>query len=102
MFFFSCILSGWSFIVHFIDELVGFSAKKFCSAKIEELCANPVPMNSVEQIQNIVMFLQRSEGLSKHVDNFMQMLSLMQSKDVVPFVLTPLISDELREANFLR
>ncbi|XP_061969230.1 uncharacterized protein LOC133692363 [Populus nigra] len=77
-------------------------AKKFCVAKIEELCANPVPMNSVEQIQNIVMFLQRSEGLSKHVDNFMQMLSLMQSKDVVPFVLTPLISDELREANFLR
>ncbi|KAH8516641.1 hypothetical protein H0E87_004840 [Populus deltoides] len=77
-------------------------AKKFCLAKIEELCANPVPMNSVEQIQNIVMFLQRSEGLSKHVDNFMQMLSLMQSKDVVPFVLTPLISDELREANFLR
>ncbi|KAJ6729920.1 hypothetical protein OIU85_020791 [Salix viminalis] len=77
-------------------------AKKFCLTQIEELCANPVPMNSVEQIQNIVMFLQRSEGLSKHVDNFMQMLSLMQLKDVVPFVLTPLVSDELREANFLR
>uniref|UniRef100_A0A6N2L7C3 CCR4-NOT transcription complex subunit 1 n=1 Tax=Salix viminalis TaxID=40686 RepID=A0A6N2L7C3_SALVM len=77
-------------------------AKKFCLTQIEELCANPVPMNSVEHIQNIVMFLQRSEGLSKHVDNFMQMLSLMQLKDVVPFVLTPLVSDELREANFLR
>ncbi|CAK7347840.1 unnamed protein product [Dovyalis caffra] len=77
-------------------------AKKFCMAQIEELCANPVPINSVEQIQNIVMFLQRSEGFSKHVDNFMQMLSLMQSKDVIPFVLTPLISDEMREANFLR
>lgn len=71
-------------------------------AQIEELCANPVLISSVDQVQNIVMFLQRSEGLSKHVDNFMQMLSLMQSKDVVPFVLTPLISDELREANFLR
>ncbi|KAG6747935.1 hypothetical protein POTOM_047826 [Populus tomentosa] len=77
-------------------------AKKFCMAQIEELCANPVPISSVDQVQNIVMFLQRSEGLSKHVDNFMQMLSLMQSKDVTPFVLTPLISDELREANFWR
>uniref|UniRef100_A0A6N2N5W1 CCR4-NOT transcription complex subunit 1 HEAT repeat domain-containing protein n=1 Tax=Salix viminalis TaxID=40686 RepID=A0A6N2N5W1_SALVM len=77
-------------------------AKKFCMAQIEELCANPVPINSVDQIQNIVMFLQRSEGLSKHVDSFMQMMSLMQSKDVTPFVLTPLISDELREANFWR
>ncbi|XP_011033315.1 PREDICTED: CCR4-NOT transcription complex subunit 1-like isoform X2 [Populus euphratica] len=77
-------------------------AKKFCMAQIEELCANPVPISSVDQVQNIVMFLQRSEGLSKHVDNFMQMLSLMQPKDVTPFVLTPLISDELREANFWR
>uniref|UniRef100_A0A2K1XR30 CCR4-Not complex component Not1 C-terminal domain-containing protein n=1 Tax=Populus trichocarpa TaxID=3694 RepID=A0A2K1XR30_POPTR len=77
-------------------------AKKFCMAQIEELCANPVLISSVDQVQNIVMFLQRSEGLSKHVDNFMQMLSLMQSKDVTPFVLTPLISDELREANFWR
>ncbi|KAJ6679399.1 CCR4-NOT TRANSCRIPTION COMPLEX [Salix purpurea] len=77
-------------------------AKKFCMAQIEELCANPVPINSVDQIQNIVMFLQRSEGLSKHVDSFMQMMSLMQSKNVTPFVLTPLISDELREANFWR
>ncbi|KAL9348540.1 hypothetical protein Peur_059906 [Populus x canadensis] len=77
-------------------------AKKFCMAQIEELCANPVLISSVDQVQNIVMFLQRSEGLSKHVDNFMQMLSLMQSKDATPFVLTPLISDELREANFWR
>ncbi|KAJ4827650.1 hypothetical protein Tsubulata_008272 [Turnera subulata] len=77
-------------------------AKKFCLAQIEELCANPVPMNSADKIQNIITFLQRSEGLSKHLDNFMQILSLLQSKDVFPSVLTPLLPDELREANFLR
>ncbi|XP_065859281.1 uncharacterized protein [Euphorbia lathyris] len=77
-------------------------AKKFCMAQIEELCSNPVPINSTEQIQNIVMFLQRSGGLSNHVDHFLQILSLVQPKDALPFVLTPLFSDEMREANFLR
>ncbi|KAF3440045.1 hypothetical protein FNV43_RR18323 [Rhamnella rubrinervis] len=76
--------------------------KNFCMAQIEELCANPITMHSSEQIQSIIMFLQRCEGLSKHVDSFMQMLSFVQQKDAPPFVLTPLLSDELREANFLR
>ncbi|CAI0400959.1 unnamed protein product [Linum tenue] len=77
-------------------------AKKFCISLIEELCSDPVSIASTEHIQNIVMFLQRSEGLSKHVDQFLQMLSLMQSNDVIPFVLSPLLSEELREAYFLR
>lgn len=71
-------------------------------AQIQEFCANPVLVNSSEQIQNIVMFLQRSEGLSKHVDFFMQMLSLVMSNEVTPFVLSPLFPDELREDYFLR
>ncbi|KAJ7950880.1 putative CCR4-NOT transcription complex protein [Quillaja saponaria] len=74
--------------------------KNFCMAQIEELCANPISLSSCEKIQNVVTFLQRSEGLSKHVDSFMQMLSLMQ--DTTPFTLTPLLSDDMREANFLR
>lgn len=71
-------------------------------AQIEELCANPVSLNSAEQIQNIVMFLQRSGGLSKHIDHLLQILSSVQPKESFPFVLTPLLSDEMREANFLR
>ncbi|KAG8653698.1 CCR4-NOT transcription complex subunit 1-like isoform X2 [Manihot esculenta] len=78
------------------------SAKKFCMAQIEELCENPVSLNSAEQIQNIVMFLQRSGGLSKHIDHLLQILSSVQPKESFPFVLTPLLSDEMREANFLR
>ncbi|KAI4356708.1 hypothetical protein L6164_000708 [Bauhinia variegata] len=76
--------------------------KNFCLTQIEELCTNPISLSCSEQIHDIVMFLKRSEGLSKHVDSFMQMVSLMQPKDVQTFVLTPLLSDEMRETNFLR
>ncbi|GMP61971.1 hypothetical protein CsSME_00024246 [Camellia sinensis var. sinensis] len=76
--------------------------KNFCMVQIGELFANPVCVNSTEQIQNIFMFLHRSEGLSKHVDSFMQMLSLVQLKKGDHFILAPLFSDELHEATFLR
>ncbi|KAK4267898.1 hypothetical protein QN277_024622 [Acacia crassicarpa] len=76
--------------------------KNFCVAQIEELCANPTSLSCSEQIENIVMFLNRIEGLSKHVDSFMQMLSLVQLKETPPFVLTPLLPDEVHDPNFLR
>ncbi|XP_022944795.1 CCR4-NOT transcription complex subunit 1-like isoform X1 [Cucurbita moschata] len=76
--------------------------KNFCISQIEKLCANAVSVDSTQQIQDIIMFLQRSEGLSKHLDSFMQMLSFVQLKDVTEFVLSPLLSDELREEKFLR
>ncbi|KAK2650679.1 hypothetical protein Ddye_018168 [Dipteronia dyeriana] len=76
--------------------------KNFCMAQIEEFCSNPVPVNSAEQIQNIVMFLQRSNDLAKHVDSFMQLISLTDSKDLTQFVLTPVLPDESRETNYLR
>ncbi|GMI99089.1 hypothetical protein like AT1G02080 [Hibiscus trionum] len=76
--------------------------KNFCMYQIEELHSNPASSESSMQVQNIVIFLQSSNALSKHVDSFMQMLSLVQAKDVAQFVLTPILSDELREANFLR
>ncbi|XP_028804636.1 CCR4-NOT transcription complex subunit 1 isoform X2 [Neltuma alba] len=76
--------------------------KNFCVAQIEELCASPTSLSCSEQIQDVVMFLNRSEGLSKHVDSFMQMLSLVQLKETPPFVLTPLLPDEVHDPNFLR
>ncbi|KAJ1439436.1 CCR4-NOT transcription complex subunit 1, TTP binding domain, partial [Sesbania bispinosa] len=71
-------------------------------AQIEELCANPGSLSCHDQIQNIIIFLKQSEGLSKHVDSFMQILSLVQFKDTPPFVLTPLLPDEMHEADILR
>ncbi|KAK9274352.1 hypothetical protein L1049_019166 [Liquidambar formosana] len=76
--------------------------KNFCMAQIEELCANPVSLNSAKQIQNMIMFLHQSEGLSKHVDSFKQMLSCVPLKEGASFILAPLLSDELREANLMR
>ncbi|KAK7277081.1 hypothetical protein RIF29_18231 [Crotalaria pallida] len=76
--------------------------KNFCMAQIEELCANPGSLSCHEQIHNIIMFLKQSEGLSKHVDSFMQILSLVEFKDTLPFVLNPLLPEEMHEAEFLR
>ncbi|KAM7472074.1 hypothetical protein LguiA_010257 [Lonicera macranthoides] len=76
--------------------------KNFCMAQIEDLCANNLTLDSAEQIQNILIFLNRFEGLSKLVDSFMQMLSLVQLREDFAFILSPLLLSELREANFLR
>ncbi|KAE9600761.1 putative CCR4-Not complex component, Not1, CCR4-NOT transcription complex subunit 1, HEAT [Lupinus albus] len=76
--------------------------KTFCMAQIEEVFANPGSLNCHELIHDIIMFLKQSEGLSKYVDSFMQILSLVQFKDMPSFVLNPLLPDEMREAEFLR
>ncbi|KAJ4954224.1 hypothetical protein NE237_031056 [Protea cynaroides] len=76
--------------------------QNFCLSQIEESCAHPTSFDSHGQIQNIVMFLHRSEGLAKHVDSFMQMLSLLQLKDMTPSVLDPFLSDDIRGADSLR
>lgn len=77
-----------------------FAGKNFCMGQIMELFAHHMSIDSAELIQEILMFLNRSEGLSKHIDAFMQMLSLVQLNDEAQFILAPLLSDELRETNF--
>lgn len=79
-----------------------FAGKNFCIGQISDLCANPVALESTQLIQHILMFLSRSEGLSKHVDSFMQMLSLVQLKDGSQFILAPFLPDELRANNIFR
>ncbi|KAK1261309.1 hypothetical protein QJS04_geneDACA021630 [Acorus gramineus] len=66
--------------------------QNFCIAQIEELCLNPTVISD-ELIQDIVMFLFRSEGLAKHVDSFTKMLSLLQLKEKTPFILAPMVAD---------
>ncbi|XP_051134130.1 uncharacterized protein LOC127253505 [Andrographis paniculata] len=76
--------------------------KKFCMNQLAELSANPVPFESTELVQNILMFLSRSEGLAKYVDSFMQMLSLVQLKEGDQFVLVPFLPEDQRSDNFFR
>ncbi|XP_073064928.1 uncharacterized protein [Primulina eburnea] len=76
--------------------------KNFCMSQIAEFSANPMASDSSELIQKILVFLSQSEGLSKYVDSFMQMLSLLQLKEESQFILAPFLSDELRDEEFFR
>ncbi|KAK2975819.1 hypothetical protein RJ640_022836 [Escallonia rubra] len=69
--------------------------KNFCMGQIEELLKNYGPVDSAEQIQDIFMFLCRAKGFSKHVDSFLENLSLMELKETTPLILAPLLSDDL-------
>ncbi|KAL8091899.1 uncharacterized protein LOC141692281 isoform X1 [Apium graveolens] len=81
---------------------VRMCGKNFCINQIAQLCSNHESLESAEQIQNILIFLNQTEGLSEHVDSFMEIPSLVHLKDDSEFILSPLITDELREANFFR
>ncbi|XP_068669588.1 uncharacterized protein [Aristolochia californica] len=81
---------------------VRVKGQNFCMTCIEELCANPAVMTSNEQIQNIFIFLSRSQGLAKYVDSFTKMLSLQQLKEGTPCVLSPMLPNDLFEVNSLR
>ncbi|KAI3986448.1 hypothetical protein MKX01_037730 [Papaver californicum] len=77
--------------------------QSFCMSQIEELCANAGTIDSNEQIQNIVLFLSRSEGVAKLVDSFIQMVSLLEMKNRTPLILSPLRNtDDMCEVNSLR
>lgn len=78
------------------------TGKSFCINQIAEICSNHELLDSAEQIQNILIFLNQSEELSEHVDSLMEILSLVHLKEDSEFILSPLITDELREANFFR
>lgn len=70
--------------------------------QIEELCENPTSEVSHDQIQNIVMFLSRSDSLAKHVDSFIKMLSLLQLKESTPLLLAPVLIGDLSEVDSMR
>lgn len=78
------------------------AGKSFCINQIAQLCSNNESLESAEQIQNVIIFLNQSEGLSEHVDSIMEILSLVNLKEDSEFILSPLITDELREAKFFR
>lgn len=69
---------------------------------IKELCANTGQIESTEQIQNVILFLQKSEDLSRHLDSFTQILSSAQPRDEFSFALTPIRSQEVHETDVFR
>ncbi|KAG2320415.1 hypothetical protein Bca52824_013628 [Brassica carinata] len=70
---------------------------------IEQLCANTAQIESTEQVQNILLFLQKSEDLSIHLNSFLQILSSSaQPKDDFSFALTPILPQQFHEADVFR
>ncbi|XP_019056501.1 PREDICTED: CCR4-NOT transcription complex subunit 1-like [Tarenaya hassleriana] len=78
------------------------SGRNFCVAEIEKLCVNLFQMESTEQIQNIILFLRKSEDLSKHLNSFFRILSSAQSREELHFVLTPFLSEDVHGADIFR
>lgn len=83
------------------SENVDFRTRghNFCIGQIEDLTANPNLVVSNEQIQEIILFLCRSEGLSKHVDSFTKILSLIPCNGSSLFVQTPILTDDISFVN---
>ncbi|ESQ36840.1 hypothetical protein EUTSA_v10006521mg [Eutrema salsugineum] len=78
------------------------SGRNLLLTEIEELCANTGQIESTEQIQNVLLFLQNSEDLSRHLDSFIQIMSSAQPRDDFSFALTPILSREVHEADVFR
>ena len=74
----------------------------FFIAQIEDLTTNPNLVVSNEQIQDIILFLCRSEGLSKHVDSFTKILLLIPHNQSSFFVQAPILTDDISSMNSLR
>ena len=79
-----------------------FVGRNLLLAMIEQLCANSAQIESTEQVQNILLFLQNSEDLSTHLNSFLHILSSTLPKDDFSFALTPILSQQLHEADVLR
>ncbi|CAI9292306.1 unnamed protein product [Lactuca saligna] len=80
---------------------IRIAGRNFCTRQIEELCAT-TSLHNADYVQDILLFLNKSEALSKHVDSFMQLLSLVQFDKDSEFIVSPLLSDELQESKFMR
>ncbi|KAK1420125.1 hypothetical protein QVD17_21468 [Tagetes erecta] len=81
---------------------IRIAGRNFCMRLIEELCATNATLQTADCVQDVLLFLNKSEVLSKHVDSFMQLLSLVQFDEDSEFVLVPFLSDELQDSKLLR
>ncbi|XP_062201118.1 uncharacterized protein LOC133903692 isoform X2 [Phragmites australis] len=74
----------------------------FSIAQIEELCSNHAHSVSNDRIQEIVMFLHQTDGLSKHMDSFTNIVSLLNVKERPFYVPVPLKEVNADPANSFR
>ncbi|XVE56396.1 hypothetical protein DITRI_Ditri04bG0005500 [Diplodiscus trichospermus] len=78
------------------------TGQDFCVGLIHELCGDPASLDSLEEIQNVILFLYQSKGLTKYVDFFMQMVALTEPKERTPLILAPLLRGDAKDSRFPR
>ncbi|XP_076917682.1 uncharacterized protein LOC143577845 isoform X1 [Bidens hawaiensis] len=78
------------------------AGSNFCMKQIEEFCTSNGSLHTTDYVQDVLLFLNKSEVLSKHVDSFMELLSLVQFDKDSGFILAPLLSDEFHDSKLLR
>lgn len=76
------------------------AGKNFAISTLEKMCTGPVYLT--EQVENMIMLLNRSKDLAEHADSIIKMIYLDNSIEKSSFFLLPLHSDEFSEANFTR
>uniref|UniRef100_A0A0A8XPL9 CCR4-NOT transcription complex subunit 1 HEAT repeat domain-containing protein n=1 Tax=Arundo donax TaxID=35708 RepID=A0A0A8XPL9_ARUDO len=76
--------------------------QKFSIAQIEELCSNHAHSVSNDRIQEIVVFLHQTDGLSRHMDSFTNIVSLLNVKERPFYVPIPLQEVNSYPANSFR
>jgi hypothetical protein len=62
-----------------IDTTFSFPGQWFSIAPVEKLCTDPMHSVSNDQIHEIVVFLHQSDGMSKHMDTFNNVMSLLRA-----------------------
>ncbi|KAH7284495.1 hypothetical protein KP509_34G056500 [Ceratopteris richardii] len=72
---------------------------KLCHMKIAELCQNPAIVRSETVIDQILLFLHESDGLSRHIPAFTSCLPVGAHTSLL---LMPLLQDDLDESKWLR
>ncbi|CAM0956224.1 unnamed protein product [Alopecurus aequalis] len=83
------------------SENIGLNLKgqRFSIAQIEELCENPSQSISNDQIHDIVVFLHHTDGLSKQMDSFTNIISLFKVKEMPFHVPVPIQDGNIRPAS---
>ncbi|XP_071698546.1 uncharacterized protein [Rutidosis leptorrhynchoides] len=81
---------------------IRMAGQNFCMGQIEELSATQSSVPASDYVQDVLLFLNKSEVLSKHVDSFKQLLSLVQFDKDSEFILNPLMSDDFEDSKSFR
>ncbi|KAM0835823.1 hypothetical protein ACQ4PT_062703 [Festuca glaucescens] len=81
------------------NSAMKLKGQQFAIAQIEELCLNPNQSVSNDQVHEIVVFLHQTDGLSKHMDTFSNITSLLEVRQSPFFAPFPIKQCDAQSTN---